>query len=109
MDIDERSFDTDFCNFRENIKELEKTLASVLTQGFDDSDTIFGRFKLLDSFESLLNRPHILDELEKKHIILIESYKRDLKLVYIIFTSGRKLDNKMDVINLVYRNMLPTA
>jgi len=81
MDIDKREFDTDFYKFRNNIKELERRLASVLTQGFDDSDTIFGRFKLLDSFESLLNRPHILDELEKKHIILIESYKHDLKQI----------------------------
>ncbi len=78
MNIEEREFDTDFYKFRKNIKELERRLSSVLTMGFDDSDTIFGRFKLLDSFESLLNRPHILDELERKHISLIETYKDDL-------------------------------
>ena len=31
MDIDEREFDTDFYKFRNNIKELERRLASVLT------------------------------------------------------------------------------
>ena len=31
MDIDERAFDTDFYKFRNNIKELERRLASVLT------------------------------------------------------------------------------
>jgi len=109
MDIDEREFDTDFYKFRNNIKELERRLASVLTQGFDDSDTIFGRFKLLDSFESLLNRPHILDELEKKHIILIESYKQDLKQIQIIFTEGKELCDKLDEKNPIFRNMPPVA
>ena len=75
MDISNRRFDDDFYKFRCRIKELERRLASVLTQGFDDNDTIIGKFKLLESFEGLLNRPIIQDELEKKHIILLELYK----------------------------------
>jgi dynein heavy chain len=68
MDIEKRNFDDDFFKFRQSIKELERRLASILTQGFDDCDTITGKFKLLDSFEGLLHRPIIQDELEKKHI-----------------------------------------
>jgi dynein heavy chain len=75
MDIEKREFEDDFYKFRQKIKELERRLASILTQGFDDCDTIIGKFKLLDSFEGLLNRPNIQDELEKKHIILLELYK----------------------------------
>ena len=75
MDIEQRQFDDDFYKFRCSIKELERRLASILTQGFDDCDTIIGKFKLLDSFEGLLNRPIIQDELEKKHITLLELYK----------------------------------
>jgi dynein heavy chain len=75
MDIDKKEFDDDFYEFRAKIKELERRLASVITQGFDDCDTINGRFKLLDSFEGLLNRPIIQDELEKKHIVLLDNYK----------------------------------
>lgn len=59
MDIEKRQFDDDFYKFRQRIKELERRLASILTQGFDDCDTIIGKFKLLDSFEGLLNRPII--------------------------------------------------
>lgn len=64
MDISEKdnkknSFDDDFYEFRSKIKELERRLASVITQGFDDYDTIYGRLKLLDNFEGLLNRPII--------------------------------------------------
>jgi dynein heavy chain len=59
MDIEKRSFDDDFYKFRQRIKELERRLASILTQGFDDSDTIIGKFKLLDAFDGLLHRPII--------------------------------------------------
>lgn len=59
MDIEKRQFDDDFYKFRLRIKELERRLASILAQSFDDCDTIIGKFKLLDSFEGLLNRPII--------------------------------------------------
>ena len=75
MNIENREFDADFYSFRQRMKELDRRLASILTQGFDDSDTIIGKFKLLDSFEGLLTRPIIQDELEKKHITLLELYK----------------------------------
>ena len=59
MDIEKRMFDDDFYKFRQSIKGLERRLASILSQAFDDSDTIVGKFKLLDSFEGLLTRPII--------------------------------------------------
>lgn len=75
LDIEKREFDDDFFKFRQRIKELERRLASVLTQSFDDCDTIIGKFKMLDSFEGLLNRPIIQDELERKQITLLELFK----------------------------------
>lgn len=36
MNIEKREFDDDFFNFRKRIRELERRLASVLTQSFDD-------------------------------------------------------------------------
>ena len=75
MNIEMRQFDDDFFKFRQRTKELERRLASILTQGFDDSDTIAGKFKLLDAFDILLTRPIIQDELEKKQITLLELYK----------------------------------
>ena len=81
MDIEKREFDDDFFEFRQSIKELDRRVSAVLTQAFDDCDTIVGKFKLLESFEGLLSRPIILDELERKQIVLIELYKNDLKKV----------------------------
>jgi dynein heavy chain len=110
MDIDKKEFDDDFYEFRAKIKELERRLASVITQGFDDCDTINGRFKLLDSFEGLLNRPIIQDELEKKHIVLLDNYKQDLKLVQSIFLEGKQLVDREDFEKSpIYVNMPPVS
>ena len=62
----------------------------MLTQGFDDAATLQGRFKLLDSFEGLLERPIIQDELEKKHLQLVKSYHEDLKQTQEVFLSQRQ-------------------
>ncbi len=109
MDISIKRFDDDFYVFRCRIKELERRLVLVLTQGFDDSDTIQGKFKLLESFEGLLTRPIIQDELEKKHIILLELYKNDLKVVQNIFHEGKALVNIIDERSPIGNNMPPVA
>lgn len=109
MDISVKKFDDDFYGFRCRIKELERRLASILTQGFDDSDTIQGKFKLLESFEGLLTRPIIQDELEKKHIILLELYKNDLKVVQNTFHEGKALVDRIDERAPIGNNMPPIA
>jgi dynein heavy chain len=109
MDISKNKFEDDFYNFRQKIKELERRLASILTQGFDDADTIIGKFQLLDSFNDLLNRPIIQDELEKKQINLLELYKQDLKAVSSIFMEGRGLVDNSDDRSPISTNMPPVA
>jgi dynein heavy chain len=91
------------------MKELDRRLASILTQGFDDSDTIIGKFKLLDSFEGLLNRTIIQDELERKHITLLDLYKQDLKIVSTIFIEGKLLVDKQDEKAPISNNLPPIA
>lgn len=65
----------------------------------------------MDSFEGLLNRPNIQDELEKKHIILLELYKQDLKTVASIFMEGKVLvDREKTEANApISTNMPPIA
>jgi dynein heavy chain len=109
MDINVKEFDEDFLAFRNKIKELERRLASVITQGFDDNDTISGKYKLLDCFEGILNRPIIQDELEKKHAVLLEMYKQDLKTVQAIFLEGKALIDKNDERSPIYMNYPPIA
>lgn len=60
-------FDDDFYEFRCSIKELERRLGAVVSLAFDDCATVYGRFKLLDSFEGLLERPIIQVRLSVGH------------------------------------------
>jgi dynein heavy chain len=109
MDIEKREFDDHYFKFRQRMKELDRRLASILTQGFDDSDTIIGKFKLLDSFEGLLNRTIIQDELERKHITLLDFYKQDLKIVSTLFIEGKILVDKQDEKAPISSNLPPIA
>jgi len=54
--VENKAFDEDFYNFRAVIQDLERRIASVIIQAFDDSTTIMGCFKLLDAFDNLLER-----------------------------------------------------
>jgi len=85
MDVGAKQFDDDFYGFRCAIKELERRLGAVVSLAFDDSNTVYGRFKLFDSFDGLLERPIIQDELEKKYVSLVQSYGCDLKRVQELF------------------------
>ena len=89
MDVSAKAFDDDFYDFRGSIKELERRLGAVVSLAFDDCSTVYGRFKLLDSFEGLLERPIIQDELEKKYVGLVQSYGFDLKTVQEMFLHYR--------------------
>ena len=61
------------------LNKLERRLGAVVSLAFDDCSTVYGRFKLLDSFDGLLDRPIFQDELEKKYVGLVQSYGQDLK------------------------------
>ena len=90
MDLDANRFEDSYYEFRARIKELERRLGSVITQGFDDCSTVTGRFKLLHSFDSLVLRPIIADDLEKKHGALISSYAEDVTQVLQIFVENKE-------------------
>ena len=109
MDIEQKQFADEFFKFRQRIKELERRLASILTQSFDDCDALVGKFKLLESFEGLLTREIIQDELEKKQVTLLEIYKQDLKIVGQIFQEGRVLVDKLDENSPISSNMPPIS
>jgi dynein heavy chain len=102
MDITRARFDDDFYRYRCEVKELDRRLAAVLVQGFDDAATLSARFKLLDSFEGLLERPIIKDELDKKQAVLMDAYVADLRHVQEFF-HAHKAHPRID------QNMPPVA
>lgn len=89
MNVDNSQFDIDYQAFRGSIKELEKRIGAIICLAFDDCATVYGRFKILDSFEVLLERPVIQDTLEKKYIFLVQSFGQELKSVQDLFLQSR--------------------
>ena len=65
--------------------QLERRLASVIVQAFDDSTTIQGKLKLLDSFEGLLLREGLSMALDRKFAELLVEYLHDMNRVRDIF------------------------
>ena len=96
MNVDSKVFEEHFYDFRLELSELERRVASVIVQAFEDSSTILGKFKLLDSFEGLLERDILHSELEKKHNDLLNDYLFDLSQVQEIFLMGKPLPNVND-------------
>ncbi|KAK9808985.1 hypothetical protein WJX72_007373 [[Myrmecia] bisecta] len=90
MNVDAKEFDDDFYAFRCVIKELERRLGSIIVQAFDDCTTVSSIFKLLDSFEGLLEREIIAADLERKHLDLVRSYGLDLREVTDMFHAHRQ-------------------
>lgn len=56
-----------------------------------------------------MNRPIIQDELEKKHAVLLDMYKQDLKIVQTIFLEGKQLIDRNDEKSPIYNNYPPVA
>lgn len=85
LDLENKRFEEAFYDFRNRIKELDRRLSSIVVQGFEDASTVIGRFRLLESFDTLINRTIVADALEKRHASLIEAIDHDLKLVQNMF------------------------
>jgi len=86
-------FEEAFYDFRARVKELDRRLASIIIQGFDDCGDIINQFRLLDSFDVLLLRPLIADEMEKKYVELLTGYQLNLTAVQKLFMESRSAPN----------------
>lgn len=60
-----------------------------LLQAFDDCTTLSSTFKLLESFEGLLERNAIAAEVAKKHKSMLDSFAADIAEVHELFTSHK--------------------
>ena len=109
LDTNVKEFDEEFLKFRTRIKELERRVGAILNQSFEDLDTIISKLKLLDSFEGLLSRQIIHDELEKKYIVLLDMFKLDLVKVQALFLNGKLLIENNDPQSPLPTGMPPVA
>lgn len=89
MDADNGVFELDYTAFRTSVRELERRLGALIGTALDDSPSLGRTFKMLDSFEGVLERDVVKADLEKKQMALIKSFAAEVKEVQELFTSGR--------------------
>jgi len=91
MDADAPQYASDHGALRATISELEHRLGALIIQAFDDCTTLSSTFKLLDSFEGLLEREAIAAELTKKQAELVKAFAADVAEVTELFQAAKAL------------------
>ncbi|XP_033641711.1 dynein beta chain, flagellar outer arm-like [Asterias rubens] len=90
LDITEsKAFEKAFFNFRSIVKDLERRLAIVLHQSFQQCPTIGAQLRLLEVFEGVSGREMVQEYLREKDKQLISSFTQELIAVRSMFLAKR--------------------
>ncbi|XP_075374780.1 dynein axonemal heavy chain 17-like [Mycteria americana] len=116
LDPAEEQLNKDFAEFQEKIQDVDRRLATIFCQGFDDCNCLASAVKLVHMFASLLERPLIKAEVSPYYSALLGMFSAeldDVKALYDAQTAspppcggGPPTDKNMPPIN---RNMPPVA
>uniref|UniRef100_A0A8B9SC73 Dynein heavy chain tail domain-containing protein n=1 Tax=Apteryx owenii TaxID=8824 RepID=A0A8B9SC73_APTOW len=85
LDLTNMEFERDAFDFQQKVEDMDRRLATVFIQAFDDASDLEHAFKLLDMFGSLLERPVIAADVANKYPVLISMFDNaldDARLIY---------------------------
>ncbi|XP_065217396.1 dynein beta chain, ciliary [Planococcus citri] len=85
LDPEDSHFPNDYKHFQDHINKLDRKLASVLCQAFDECYNLEGIFKLIDVIGSAMERPHVREELYKKYHRILDLLEEEIKVCHYIF------------------------
>ncbi|RKO98183.1 hypothetical protein CXG81DRAFT_17063 [Caulochytrium protostelioides] len=89
LDMSLYQFDADLAIFHQRVMDLDKRMATILCQAFDDCSGLSGCFRLLESFSGLLSRQAIQEDFVDKFQGLLKMFDEDLDDVVNLFNSER--------------------
>lgn len=90
LDISVEGFDDDYASFKQTVKELERRLAAVIHLAYLDRTTPLAKYKLFESFDSLVKRPLIEDDLEQKYVAVVNETLSTLNETQRVFARLRE-------------------
>uniref|UniRef100_A0A452UEG0 Dynein axonemal heavy chain 17 n=1 Tax=Ursus maritimus TaxID=29073 RepID=A0A452UEG0_URSMA len=108
LDPGDSSFDDDYADFETKIQDLDRRLATIFCQAFDDCTSIESCAKLLHMCGGLLERPLILAEVVPRYSVMLELFDAELdstKTLYDVQLAA-SADGKIPPI---HKNMPPVA
>ncbi|NWU53608.1 DYH17 protein, partial [Dromas ardeola] len=85
LDPAEEQLDKDFAEFQKKIQDVDRRLATILCQGFDDCNCLASAVKLVHMFASLLERPLIKAEVSPYYLALLGMFKAELEDVKVLY------------------------
>uniref|UniRef100_H2ZKA8 AAA+ ATPase domain-containing protein n=1 Tax=Ciona savignyi TaxID=51511 RepID=H2ZKA8_CIOSA len=85
LDPEDPAFEDDFDSFTQSLSDLERQLANIICQGFDDCSGMASICKMLNIFGSLLDRPIIKADFDHKYPILLRLFNTSLDKIKQIF------------------------
>ncbi|KAM9747482.1 dynein axonemal heavy chain 17 isoform 1-T1 [Dama dama] len=108
LDPGDSSFDDDYADFETKIQDLDRRLATIFCQGFDDCNSIESSAKLLHMYGGLLERPLILAEVVPRYSVMLELFDTELDNTKILYDAqiAASADGNIPPI---HKNMPPVA
>ncbi|NXE83161.1 DYH17 protein, partial [Cochlearius cochlearius] len=85
LDPAEEQLNKDFAEFQEKVQDVDRRLATILCQGFDDCNCLASAVKLVHMFASLLERPLIKAEVSPYYSALLGMFSAELDNVKALY------------------------
>uniref|UniRef100_A0A8D0H5U7 Dynein axonemal heavy chain 17 n=1 Tax=Sphenodon punctatus TaxID=8508 RepID=A0A8D0H5U7_SPHPU len=109
LDPAEQEFDDDFAEFHIRVEDLDRRLATIFSQGFEDCCSIESVVKLIHMFASLLERPLIKADMGPHYTTLLEMFDVELDDAKILFDAQLAATKAGSGVPPISKNMPPVA
>ncbi|XP_037666336.1 dynein heavy chain 17, axonemal [Choloepus didactylus] len=108
LDPGDSGFDDDYADFETKIQDLDRRLATVFCQGFDDCSSIESCSKLLHMCGGLLERPLILSEVVPRYSVMLELFDVELDNTKVLYDAQMAASAEGNI-PPIHKNMPPVA
>uniref|UniRef100_A0A8C8YTJ5 Dynein axonemal heavy chain 17 n=1 Tax=Prolemur simus TaxID=1328070 RepID=A0A8C8YTJ5_PROSS len=108
LDPGDSSFDSDYADFETKIQDLDRRLATMFGQAFDECSSIESSAKLLYMCGSLLERPLILAEGVPRYSVMLEMFGTELDNAKIMYDAQMAASVEGNV-PPIHKHMPPVA
>ncbi|XP_069339031.1 dynein axonemal heavy chain 17 [Eulemur rufifrons] len=108
LDPGDSSFDSDYADFETKIQDLDRRLATMFGQAFDECSSIESSAKLLYMCGSLLERPLILAEVVPRYSVMLEMFDTELDNAKVMYDAQMAASAEGNI-PPIHKNMPPVA
>ncbi|KAM7334656.1 hypothetical protein ACRRTK_007976 [Alexandromys fortis] len=108
LDPGDPSFDEDYEDFETKIQDLDRRLATIFCQAFDDCSSIESSAKLLYMCGGLLERPLILVEVVPRYSVMLEMFNTELDNAKLMYDAQMAASTEGQI-PPIHKNMPPVA